>query len=66
MEKLRRIGFANIQKAMKWHDSKIQEVVASGELDSDTVAAIAEVSSTPRWRPEDQASQQAGSARGPG
>jgi hypothetical protein len=43
MEELRRIGFADIRKRMKGHDPKIQEAVASGELDSDTVAAIAEI-----------------------
>ena len=47
MDELRRIGFSDIRKAVKWHGSLIQEVVASGALDSDTAAAIAEISSSP-------------------
>jgi hypothetical protein len=44
LDELRRIGFSDIQKAVKWHGTLIQE---SGELDSDTAAAIAEISSNP-------------------
>jgi hypothetical protein len=47
MDELRRIGFSDIRKAVKWHGSLIQEVVASGDLDSDTAAAIAEISWSP-------------------
>src|SRR5262245_52445518 len=47
MEELRRIGFSDIRRAVKWHGSLIQEVVSSSELDSDTAAAIAEISSSP-------------------
>lgn len=47
MDELRRIGFSDIRKAVKWHGTLIQEVVASGDLDSDTAAAIAEISSSP-------------------